>query len=167
MSDIITRQKKYHEGWKGGGAETPCGSGSKLENTIEQRVWLPKMVKKYKIKSVADIGAGDLNWMQHMAWQVKYSAFDLVPRHKTVTEFDLVKEVPPKMDAILCLWVLNHFPYDDCLKALENIKASGSKYLIMTDRPVWHHEQPPEIQMEALETLVLNKKGDQIKLIKL
>jgi hypothetical protein len=34
----------------------------------------------------------------------------------------------------------------------------------MTDRPRWHHEQPPEIQMEYIEELPLNDKGDRILL---
>jgi len=63
--------------------------------------------------------------------------------------------------------VLNHMPYEDSQYAIRNIKASGSKYLIMTDRPIWHHEQPPEIQMEYLEELKLNSKGDRILLIEL
>ena len=58
-------------------------------------------------------------------------------------------------------------PFDDCRKALKNIRESGAKFLLMTDRPKWHDEQPPEIQMQALEALLLNAKGDRIKLIRL
>lgn len=167
MGDIITRREKFDRGWSGGGKETPCGSGSKLENTVEQRVWLPEIAARFGIRTVADVGAGDLNWMRHMDWDVEYTPYDLVPRRPEVIEFDLVRQVPPTVDAILCLWVLNHMPFEDCRGAIRNLKASGSRYLIMTDRPIWHHEQPPEIQMEALETLVLNAKGDQIKLVEL
>ena len=79
-----------------------------------------------------------------------------------VVEFDLLKESPPPADLILCLWVLNHFNLESCRQALANLKASGSKYLMMTDRPIWHHEQPPEIVMEYVEELKLNEKGDRI-----
>lgn len=164
MSDIVTDRAKFVRGWRGGGKETPCGSGSKLCNTVEQREWLPQMASKYGIRTVADIGAGDLNWVRHVEWDVEYTAYDLVPRHADVAEFDLVAEVPPKVDAILCLWVLNHLPADQCRAALENIRASGSGYLIMTDRPMWHCEQPAEIQMPFLEELTLNEKGDRILL---
>jgi len=138
-----------------------------MKNTRLQREWLPAIVKKYGIHTVADIGAGDLNWMSRMVWDVEYTAYDLVPRSTEVIEFDLVNQVAPQVDALLCLWVLNHFPVDQCISAIDNIRASGSKYLIMTDRPKWHREQPIQIQMDAIESLSLNNKGDTIKLIEL
>jgi len=167
MSDIVTRKTKFRQGWTSGLPETPCGYGSKMSTTKRQREWLPGIVSQYGIKTVADVGAGDLNWIKHVNWDVEYTAYDLIPRSEDVTEFDLVNEVPPKVDAILCLWVLNHLPKEQCRKALDNIKASGSKYLIMTDRPRWHDEQPEELHMDALEVLVLNQKRDNIRLIKL
>lgn len=170
MSDIILDTEKYKKGWKGGLPETPCGAGSTLAATKEQSIWIPKMIRKYKIKTIADIGAGDLNWIKHIkmpkSWD--YKAYDLVPRHPDVIQFDLLREVPPQVDLLMVLWVLNHFEYDHCLMALQNIKASGAKYLMMTHRPIWAHEQPPEIKMEALEVLILNEhKQDQIRLIRL
>ena len=168
MGDIITDTEKYKKGWKGGLPETPCGFGSRIDQTVEQRQWIPKMIRKYKIKTIADIGAGDLNWIKEIKMQKSwdYKAYDLVPRHPDVIQFDLLKEIPPKVDLLLCMWVLNHFEYDQCLIGLENLKASGSKYLMMTHRPIWAHEQPPQIKMEALETLILNEhKQDQIRLI--
>jgi len=38
---------------------------------------------------------------------------------------------------------------------------------MMTDRPRWREEQPPEIEMPYLERLVLNKKMDSIVLVEL
>ena len=167
MGDIITNREKYVRGWTGGLPETECGYGSRVGVTKDQRKWLPEMAKKYGIKSVADIGAGDLNWIHLMDWDVDYTAYDLVPRHSSVIEFDLTSQIAPRVDCLLCLWVLNHMPYDASQAAIRNLKMSGSKYLIMTDRPVWHHEQPPEIQMTALESLTLTGKGDRMLLIEL
>lgn len=163
MSDIVDL-KKMAAGWVGGLPETPCGYGSKLSTTEAQREWIPKMVRKYKVKTVADIGAGDLNWVQHVKWPkgVEYTAYDLIPRKEEVTKFDLLAEIPPQVDLIMCLWVLNHFDFENCRKAIQNLKASGATYLLMTDRPIWHREQPPEIVMPALETLVLNEKQDRL-----
>lgn len=167
-TDIVYDVGKYRQGWNGGLPETPCGYGSKLEATVEQREWLAKVFAKFEITSIADIGAGDLNWIKHMDLTgINYQAYDLVVRDPSVTRFDLLQEVPPKVDCILLLWVLNHMEFDDCRKALQNIRASGAKYLIMTDRPKWHDEQPPEIQMQALDALLLNEKGDRLKLIRL
>jgi hypothetical protein len=75
-----------------------------------------------------------------------------------------VSAVPPQADMLMCLWVLNHLDIDSCRKALANLKASGAKYLLMTDRPIWHAEQPPEIVMAFVEELKLNAKGDRILL---
>lgn len=170
MGDIITNVAKYKKGWIGGGKETPCGYGSTMAATTKQRKWIPQMIKQYRIKTIADIGAGDLNWMNHVSLpkKVTYTAYDLFPRRSSVVEFNILDEIPEKVDLIMCLWVLNHFPYDDCLQALKNIKASGSKYLLMTDRPKWHKEQPKEIRMEALQSICVRETtGDLIKLIKL
>lgn len=172
MGDIITQVDKYKKGWQGGLPETPCGHGSKLSSTRAQREWIPQLVRKYHFRTVADIGAGDLNWIKHMQWpdDTVYMPFDLVPRHEEVVEFNLLEEVPPKVDLLLCLWVLNHFPKDHCIKAIENLRASGTPYLLVTDRKRWIKDQPLEmldLVDAAVEVLVLNDKGDSIRLVEL
>lgn len=168
MRDIVLDTRKYQTGWTGGLPETKCGSGSMLRNTKRQREWIPRIIEKYGIRSIADIGAGDLNWIKTMDLSgVDYTPYDLVPRADHVVKFDLVEQVVPKVDMIMCLWVLNHFPVESSRKAIANIKASGSKYLMMTDRPIWHCDQPEEIIMPYVERIVLNAKQDAILLIEL
>jgi len=170
MSDIINNIEKYQKGWSSGQPETPCGHGSKLSETGKQREWIPKIIADYDIKAIADIGAGDMNWIRHMSFigDVDYKPYDLVPRHPEVQYFDLLNQIPPKVDLIMCLWVLNHFPYADAQLALDNIKKSGSKYLLTTDRPRWHDMQPPEIVLlDPIEKLLLNHKNDSIMLVQL
>lgn len=168
MRDIILDAKKYKTGWTGGLPETKCGSGSTLRNTKQQREWIPQIIEKYGIQSIADIGAGDLNWIKTMDLSgVEYTAYDLVPRVDGVVQFDLVEQMAPKVDMIMCLWVLNHMPMESSKKAIANLKASGSKYLMMTDRPIWHCDQPAEIIMPYIERIVLNAKQDAILLIEL
>ena len=126
------------------------------------------MIAKHGIKSIADIGAGDMNWIKKTDLSgVQYIPYDLVPRQPEVIPFNLVEEVPDKVDMIMCLWVLNHFPYDSCLQAIKNIKASGAKYLMMTDRLRYREDQPSEIIMPYIDKLLLNDKGDSIMLIEL
>lgn len=170
MSDIITEVEKYQKGWGGGLPETPCGNGSRLNKTVEQRAWIPKIINEYQIKTVADIGAGDLNWIKHtkLPNDIEYIPYDLVPRQPEVRYFDVIKMIPPKVDLIMCLWVLNHFPFNHARQAFENIKASGSKYLLITDRPIYYQDAPPEINnLICLDRLVLNKKHDSIRLVEL
>ena len=134
MSGIVTEVTKYKKGWTGGLPETPCGFGSRVAETEIQREWIPKIVAKYNIRTIHDIGAGDLNWIKQVVWPypVTYKAFDLVPRSHEVTQFDLIHEIPQPVDLTLCLWVLNHLPEDHARKALENLRASGSTFLIYT-----------------------------------
>ena len=117
---------------------------------------------------IADIGAGDLNWIKHIdLGDIDYQAFDLVPRHPEVRSFDLLKKVPPKVDLIICFWVLNHMPKAHCKKAIENLKKSGAKYLMMTDVERYHKDQPKEIKMDYIECLNNGELLGTIKLIKL
>ena len=172
LADTITDTAKYKIGWVGGLPETPCGHGSKLSSTKMQRAWIPQIVEKYAIKSIADIGAGDLNWVGSMALPagVTYTAYDLVPRKTTITKFDIVNEIPPRVDLLMCLWVLNHFPIDHCIQAIENLKLSGSRYLMMTYRQRYAAGSPKDLISMidgAVERLVLNDKQDQIVLVAL
>ena len=131
-SGIITDDEKYRKGWRGGMPETPCGYGSTVGQTKVQRVWLAQRETKYGVRSVVDIGAGDLNWVRHTKWDVHYTALDLVPRHSDVRAFDIRKEIPPQADLALCMWVLNHLPEGDALQALDNIRQAGYTYLAYT-----------------------------------
>ena len=123
------------------------------------------MVGKYGIHTIADIGAGDMNWIKLVwwPWPVQYSPFDLVPRRDDVQLFDIIHQVPRPVDLILCLWVLNHLPDDHARLALANLLVSGSKYLMLTYWP----GMADFLQLEPLESVVIraHKKAD-IRLIK-
>jgi len=131
--------EKVVKGWRS--TETPCGAGSELRNTTNVRSSLLEIVKKYKVKTVVDAGAGDLNWMKHMEWDVQYQGYDLYPRHESVIQFDLTKETLPKSDLILCRHVLNHLSPDYAQKCIDNFSKSESKYLAVTNcnrqREMW------------------------------
>ena len=77
---------------------------------------------------------GDLNWIKLIDWPhpITYQAYDLVPRDESVIQFDLIHEVPPKADLIICAWLLNHLPHHHARAALDNLMASDAKYLIYT-----------------------------------
>ena len=132
---IQTEVAKYQRGWRSGLPETECGAGSTLARTKAQREWLADVVKRHGVKSVVDVGAGDLNWIGHVDWDVDYQAFDLVPRHPSVKHMDIIHDVPPQADLLMCLWVLNHLPEAHQDAAAANIAASGCKYIIYTYWP--------------------------------
>lgn len=151
-------------GWKSGLPETACGYGSTIEATHFQREWIAKIVQKYKIKSIADIGAGDLNWVQHIGWRtiVEYTPYDIYPRSDHIFYMDIRQHTPPKVNMLWCIWVLNHLTYDECRSAIYNILSSQSQYLIVTYTPRLHFRQPPEVVMSAIESLTLNEHGDSL-----
>jgi hypothetical protein len=149
--DIIYNQRKYQKGWSGGLPETVCGSGSKLGNTQIQRDWIPAMVSKWRIQDIGDIGAGDLNWMRRMEWPdgCTYTPYDLIPRHPEVTTLDIVSQVPPRHELLMCIWVLNHFPKENARQAVHNLMASGCRYLLITwDSRLWDF-----LDLEPLEEI--------------
>ena len=146
-------KQEFQRGWTGGLPETPCGHGSKISQTKVQRQWIPRMVEKYAIRTIADIGAGDLRWIEKVKWPhpVYYHPFDLVPRRKEVTEFDLIHEIPPESDLVMCLWLLNHLPEESAKAALQNLLFSGCKYLIYT----WWDEMPGFLDLGAMESTLI------------
>ena len=131
-AEMIAKMKK---GWRSN--ETPCGTGSELRNAHHVRLALLDLAERYEIRSVADAGAGDLNWIptvhwEMLPWHVRYRPFDLIPRHEAVTQLDITEEFLPESDLILCRHVLNHLSIRLAEKALAGFVASGSKYLLMT-----------------------------------
>ena len=167
MSEIITDIEKYTKGWGSGLPETKCGSGSTLGKTKIQRRFIEDTIKKYDIKTIADIGAGDLNWIKKTDLQgASYQAYDLIPRNENVIEFNIIEEIAPKADLLLCFWVLNHLPIESSRKAIANLLNSGSRYLMMTDRPVYYKSQPIEIQIPHIDRIDI-QDGSWVKLCKI
>lgn len=149
--DIISDHAKYQKGWTGGLPETRCGYGSKLSQTKFQRQWLPEMVAKYGIESIADLGAGDLNWIKHTEPGCEYKAYDLIPRKPEVQKLDLLHDKLPDADCLLVLWVLNHFPPAQQKTAIDKIKNSTARFIIMThDRLMEPCTDLPFLEQELL-----------------
>ena len=121
--------------WESGKPETPCGAGSKFEETEIVREFIQWMLEQpTNIKTIADIGCGDQNWIhQCLPDDVEYTGFDLMPRRYDVKPFDCTTQVLPEaFDMVLCIYVLNHVPPDFAERALRLIKESGSRYLLMS-----------------------------------
>jgi hypothetical protein len=125
--------------------ESVSGIGSSLEQTKEIIKVLPFVLKKYKINSILDIPCGDFNWMQNIDFsKTKYIGGDIVseiiianngkhkPENINFTELNLIEDRLPKVDLIFCRDCLVHLSFKDILDSIENIKASGSRYLMTT-----------------------------------
>jgi hypothetical protein len=100
--------ERMRKGWRAGLPETVCGNGSLRRNSKNSRAALPTWCAKYDLQTICDAGAGDLHFVDDVAWTVNYRAFDLIPRAPMVTKLDITTEDLPECDAILCRMVLNH-----------------------------------------------------------
>ena len=127
-----------------GSKETKSGLGSELKNTITMLENLPKIIEKYKIKSILDVGCGDWNWFKEMDIDTAYTGIDIVEplieelnkKHKNNNiEFihsDAIEEKFRNYDMVIARDVLFHFSYKDIFKFMSNLQESQSKYFLTT-----------------------------------
>jgi hypothetical protein len=141
-------------GNKWNGTESVSGLGSDLNQTKVVRRELPVLFSDYCIVSMLDIPCGDFHWMRHVDLHgVDYVGADIVPdlirrnaeryarSNVQFRTLDLMSEPLPQVDVIFSRDCLVHFSYEDIRRALVNICASNSKYLLATtfpDRPRNH-----------------------------
>ena len=139
-------------GWHS--TESISGLGSELIQTKELIRELPLLFSKYNIKSVLDIPCGDFNWMKEVDLsEIDYVGADIVEQliesnnnkysDKAFTVLNLIEDELPRADLIFVRDCLGHLSNANVLKALENIKKSGSKYLLVTSFTKW--DQNPDI----------------------
>jgi|GEM_PF-3262270 len=126
--------------------ESHCGEGSYLANTREIRHFLDSTIRERRVKSMVDIGCGDLNWMRHVDLAgVDYTGYDfdegfirenrkLFPMLK-FERADVRTVAWPQIDLVLCRDLLIHLQHADVLRLLAALKRSGSAYLMTTSYP--------------------------------
>lgn len=120
------------------------GPGSSLQQTEEIIIQLPSIFKKYDITSVLDIPCGDFYWMRKVDLSdIDYTGGDIVPgiikgnkrfscSNIKFRKIDILNDPLPKVDLIFCRDLFVHLTYEQIYRAIENIKGSGSKYLLTT-----------------------------------
>lgn len=142
-----------------GDEESVSGAGSRLDSHSVQAAIkaLDHVIRTYDIKTVADIPCGDFNWIPLILGRnptIKYQGCDisslLIERNKARYPFydfkclDVTLEIPPAVDLIFCKDMVNHLLYADVAKCLINIKASGSRYLMLSNNFGWTNVELPE-----------------------
>lgn len=137
----------YHYKLETSANRCACGPGSeskflKGSGTID---FIGKLINRYNIKSINDCGCGLFeNWMCLIDLsEIKYIGYDINPlaiaRNKfkfpeyEFFEFDIVNEITPYADLIICRDCLFHLPNDFNIKALNNFRKSKAKYLLSTE----------------------------------
>ena len=126
--------------------ESSSGVGSTMQNTRNTVQTLHTVINERGITSMLDLPCGDWNWMSKAITEfphVKYTGMDLAPTlvARNAKKFpaydfavhDIVLDVlPKKVDLVFNRDMLFHVPPAQGLKALRNIAASGSHYLLST-----------------------------------
>lgn len=139
-----TFTKIFHTNhWQGN--ESICGETSGIEATANIREGLAKLIETYNIHSILDIPCGDFVWMNEVDLSgIDYLGGDIVAemieenRRKFVTShihfevMDLIKTPLPQKDLIICRDALVHLSFEHIQESVQNMKASGSKYLFCT-----------------------------------
>jgi len=131
-------------GW--GDPETRSGSGSSVAATEILRLHMTELCAFLGIRQIVDAGCGDLNWMGMISERFDlYVGLDVVPEMVADLErrfagrrghFFAVRDVTqdplPRADAILCRDVMTHLSDEQVLALLDQVKASGARYLLAT-----------------------------------
>jgi SAM-dependent methyltransferase len=128
--------------------ESVSGGGSEMQNTKVIRRELPELIQKFGIKSILDIPCGDWNWMKdvdlcgasYIGADIVEPLIELNKAKYTNIDFrvlDLINDTLPKVDLVFTRDCLGHLSNYNVHKAIENIKRSGSKYLLATSFTKW------------------------------
>jgi len=130
-----------------GGKESKSGKGSDLDQTKRIINRIPHLVKNYEIKSILDMGCGDLNWMKHVLYQlpgIKYTGVDivddLIEKNKiNFPDYEFYALDIMKMnfddfnyDLVICRDLLVHYSFNSIVAFLYRIANSSCKYLLTT-----------------------------------
>jgi hypothetical protein len=127
------------------GTESLSGGGSTLFQTRLIRIEIPLLLRELGVKTLLDVPCGDWNWMQHVTLDgVQYTGGDVVQsivdenkkKYADAThQFERLNIVTGPLlqaDLILCRDCLVHLSFADGLKALEQFRASGARWLLTT-----------------------------------
>lgn len=128
-----------------GSEDSVSGLGSELAATERLRVEIPRMLEELGARVLLDLPCGDFEWLSRTALPVeRYIGGDiveaLVTRNRELygREFqrlDLCADALPKADVVLCRDCLVHLSLANIRRAVENLKRSGSQWLLTTTFP--------------------------------
>lgn len=130
------------------GADSPSGPGASLEQTAVIRRALPELCEKLSVKSLLDLPCGDCSWMSAVnLGDMEYIGADFVseiiegnarrtlPGQRDFRVLDLLTSPLPRADLVLCRDCLVHFSFADIARAIGNLRASRTTWLLTTTFP--------------------------------
>jgi SAM-dependent methyltransferase len=142
------------------GSESLSGPGSGKDQTHILVKELSCLFEKLEVRSILDLPCGDWNWMQELDLSgINYFGGDIVePLIKTNQKkfgkyfvqfrvIDIINDELPSVDLVLVRDCFIHLSNEAVFKALANIKASKSKWLLTTHFPWLHRQANEEIEI--------------------
>jgi SAM-dependent methyltransferase len=143
MSKDLFTNYYLNNSWQG--EQSRSGPGSDYEQTKYLVPELQLLLKSLNIKSILDVPCGDFNWMKEVDLSgIKYIGGDIVEPmiRKNIKKYkqkninfeiiDIINDDLPLVDMIMVRDCFVHLPNSDIFKSIENIRSSGSKYLLTT-----------------------------------
>jgi hypothetical protein len=140
--DLKDRFTRIRETNMWGAEESVSGLGSELAATATLRQELPKLLAGLGAQSLLDIPCGDFRWMSAVDLAgIRYVGGDIVEalvaenRLKYGREFrrlDLCADDLPASDVVFCRDCLVHLSFANIARAVENLRRSGSTWLLTT-----------------------------------
>jgi len=140
-------RRAYVQG-KQSGWESVSGPGSSLAATRAVADALPGLLRDLGTRVLLDAPCGDFRWMKEVDLAgIKYLGVDIVPEviaanrrrygapGRTFRVLDLVQDVPPRADLVLCRDCLVHLSFPEVKSIMRNLKRSGSTFLLTTIFP--------------------------------
>lgn len=130
--------------WNDG--ESVSGVGSNSRYTRNVRRALPKLMRKYNLRSILDAPCGDFAWMQNVTFNhdIMYSGGDIVrelverlqrdfasPR-RAFMHLDVISMDLPKADLWLCRDCFIHLSNAQVFEAFKNFMKADIKYILTT-----------------------------------
>jgi hypothetical protein len=129
------------------GTDSVSGRGSDASQTARLVTELPGVLRDLRVTSLLDIPCGDFFWMKQVDLAgIQYTGADIVPelvernrQYETgnirFQVLDLLISQLPQSDLVLSRDCFIHLSHADVFRALNNLRRSGSEYLLTTTFP--------------------------------
>jgi hypothetical protein len=140
--EVFTR---IYAGREWGDSPSVSGPGSGIARTAGVRGLLPPLLRELEVDVLLDAGCGDFHWLRLVELPVReYVGIDVVPAliaelsaryagpGRRFVNADVTRSRLPRADLVLCREVLMHFPDDDVVAAVSNLKRTGARWLLAT-----------------------------------
>jgi hypothetical protein len=129
-----------------GADSSRSGLGSQLVTTAELREELPAFLDRHGVTSILDVPCGDFAWLSTVDLRISYIGADIVESlvrdnesrfggpqsNRRFVRLDLTQDPLPRADIVLCRDCLVHLSFANILRAVDNIRASGARFLLTT-----------------------------------